>query len=74
MQKLTLTEPTNARLVAYSDLHVAAVNLRQFEVEKNSEKHFTKSIAGEPGVNAPARSYYPNSYRADGPAGSYQGL
>ena len=73
MQKLTLTEPISARHVAYPELRVATLNLSQTEKE-NSEKHFTKAVVGEPGVNAPVRTYYPNSYRADGPGGSYQGL
>jgi hypothetical protein len=73
MQKLTLTEPTSQRKPVI-ELRVASINRNQTEQEEFTEKHFTKAITGEPGVNAPARNYYPRSYSADGPGGNYQGL
>lgn len=73
MQKLTLTEPTTQRNPVV-ELRVASINRNQTETEETTEKHFTKTISGEPGVNAPARTYHPRSYSADGPGGNYQGL
>ena len=72
MQKITLTEPTSQRNTV-PELRVVVLNRNQFQPEV-TEKHFTKAISGEPGVNAPARTYYPRSYNADGPGGNYQGL
>jgi hypothetical protein len=73
MQKFTLTEPTSQRNPA-TELRVVSINRNQLPSEESTEKHFTKIVSGEPGVNAPARTYYPRSYSADGPGGNYQGL
>ena len=72
MQKITLTEPTNQRNTV-PELRVASINRNQIQPEV-TEKHFTKVINGDPGINAPSRTYYPRSYSADGPGGNYQGL
>lgn len=71
MQDLTLTEPTNPRGVI--DLRVASSN-KTYQQQEAPEKHFTKLINGDPGLNAPARTYYPRSYNPDGPSGNYQGF
>ncbi|HYH16591.1 MAG TPA: hypothetical protein VD794_15280 [Flavisolibacter sp.] len=73
MQKFTLTEPTNQRNTVV-ELRVVSINRNQTEAEELKEKHFTKTISGDPGVSAPARNFYPRSYSADGPGGNYQGL
>ncbi len=72
MQKFTLTEPTNQRNTV--ELRVVSINRNQRQPEETTEKHFTKSIIGQPSVIAPARNYYPRTYSADGPGGNYQGL
>lgn len=72
MQKFTLTEPTSQRNTL-PELRIASINRNQNQ-EPESEKHFTKAINGEPGLNAPVQTYYPRSYNPDGPGGNYQGL
>jgi len=72
MQNLTLTEPTSQRN-AVPELRVVSINRKQIQPEV-TEKHFTKTVNGDPGVNAPVRTHYPRSYSADGPGGNYQGL
>jgi len=73
MQKFTLTEPTSPRSTI-SELRVAVINRNQPQQPESTDKHFTKAISGDPGVNPPAQTYYPRSYNPDGPGGNYQGL
>lgn len=71
MQNLTLTEPASQR--SAKELRVVSIN-KNIQQPEPTDKHFTKLINGEPGVNAPARTHYPRSYNPDGPGGNYQGL
>ncbi|ANE52949.1 hypothetical protein [Flavisolibacter tropicus] len=71
MQDLTITEAASHR--SANELRVVSINKNPQQTEP-SDKHFTKLINGEPGVNAPARTHYPRSYSPDGPGGNYQGL
>lgn len=71
MQNLPLTEPASQR--STNELRVVSIN-KNAQQSEATEKHFTKLIHGEPGVNAPARTHYPRSYNPDGPGGNYQGL
>jgi hypothetical protein len=71
MQNLTLTEPTSQKNTI--ELRIASINKTHHQQE-TPERHFTKLVIGDPGVNAPVRTHYPRSYNPDGPGGNYQGL
>ena len=73
MQQINLTNQTTHKKSIANDYHVIH-NQRQNVASEPSERHFTKTINGEPGINPPARTFYPRSYSADGPGGSYPGL
>jgi hypothetical protein len=71
MQNMTLPEP--ASQINTTELRVVSINKNPNQPE-TTEKHFTKLISGDPGVNAPSRTHYPRNYSPDGPGGNYQGL
>ena len=73
MRKFTLTEPAS-QTTTLPELRVAAINRSQHQQPASTEKHFTRTVNGDPGINTPAQTYYSRAYSPDGPGGNYQGL
>ena len=76
MREINQTIPSTHRISTTIDIDLVKTPLRTTTAPEQTpvERHFTKSINGEPGIYPPARTYYPRSYSADGPGGNYSGL
>jgi hypothetical protein len=76
MREINQTIPSTHRSNTTIDIDLLKTQQRNLTGSEQApaERHFTKTINGEPGINPPARTYYPRSYSADGPGGNYSGL